>query len=295
MITAPVGFQCPACVAEGAKSAPVYSGAAVAAGAVARRPGGTPYVAYTLIGACVALFLFSYVGGGTNSLAADFGMRPVFIALDDQWYRLITAAFLHWSILHIAFNMLVLVMLGPPLERLLGHVRFTVLYLLAALGGSVASYAFSPINTVSVGASGAIFGLMAALVIAGRQLKVDIKQVAILLGINLVIGFIPGGSIDWRAHLGGLVVGAAVAAVYAYAPSRHKVLIQVVGCLVVAGLLVALTTWRTEQIRAEFRAPVTNAVLTTHGNSTPGVTPRLIHGESVQSGPSNRAVPTKQQ
>ncbi len=264
MVAAPVGFQCPACVAEGAKTAPVYSGAAVAAGAVTKRPGGTPFVAYTLIGACVALFLISMTGVGADGLAADFGMRPIYIAIDGQWYRLITAAFLHWSILHIAFNMLVLVMLGPPLERLLGHIRFIALYLLAALGGSVASYCFSPLNTVSVGASGAIFGLMAALVIAGRQLRVDVTQVAILLGINLVIGFIPGGSIDWRAHLGGLVVGAAVAAVYAYAPERQKVLVQVVGLLIIAGVLVAMCAWRTEQIRSQFQQPtITNSGVST--------------------------------
>lgn len=288
MVAAPVGFQCPACVAEGAKTAPVYSGVAAGSGVLTRRPGGTPFVAYSLIGICVALFLLSSVGEGANSLAADYGMRPIFIALDGEWYRLITAAFLHWSILHIAFNMLVLVMLGPPLERLLGHVRFVVLYLLAALGGSVASYAFSPMNTVSVGASGAIFGLMAALVIAGRHLRVDVTQVAILLGINLVIGFIPGGSIDWRAHLGGLVVGAALAAVYAYAPTRQKVLVQVVGCLMIAGVLVALTSWRTGQIQVEFSQPMTNSELTTQGRSSGWVAPRLLGDESLSAGPNNR-------
>ena len=264
MVTAPVGFQCQSCVAEGAKTAPVYQGAAVVRSKAA---GATPYVAYTLVGLCVAVFLFSYAAGGVNALAADFAMRPIYIALDGEYYRLITDAFLHWSILHIAFNMLVLILLGPPLERLLGHFRFAVLYLLAAFGGSVASYLFSPVNTVSVGASGAIFGLMAALIVAGRHLRVDITQVAILLGINLVIGFIPGGSIDWRAHLGGLVVGAAVAAVFAYAPKKQLVLFQTLGVVAIFAVLVLAVGWRTEQIRAEFTAPPTTPVLTTQGRS----------------------------
>ena len=109
--------------------------------------------------------------------------------------------------------MYVLYVLGPPLERLLGHGRFLALFLIAGLGGAVASFSFSSINTVSVGASGAIFGLMGALVVAGRHLRADITQVLVLIGINVVIGFIAPG-IDWRAHLGGLLTGAAVAFVF---------------------------------------------------------------------------------
>ena len=126
---------------------------------------------------------------GINQVALEYGMYPVAIAQGGEWWRLFTSAFLHGSFIHIAFNMYVLFFLGPTLERILGHARFTVLYLLAALGGSVASYWFSDLGTVSVGASGAIFGLMGALIVAGRRMRYDISQVLLLLAINVAIGF----------------------------------------------------------------------------------------------------------
>jgi membrane associated rhomboid family serine protease len=102
-------------------------------------------------------------------------------------------------------------------------------------------------RTVSVGASGAIFGLMGALIVAGRRLNYDIKQVIILLGINVVIGFLAPG-VDWRAHLGGLVTGAAVAAVFVLVPRRNRVLWQTLGILGILGALMCVTIWRTVQI-----------------------------------------------
>jgi membrane associated rhomboid family serine protease len=137
-------------------------------------------------------------------------MQPLAISLDGQWFRLISSIFLHAGWLHIAFNMYVLYILGPPLEQLLGHGRFLALYLLSGLGGAVASYWFSGLNTLSVGASGAIFGLMAAWIVVGRRLNRDVSQILVLLGINVAIGFVVSG-IDWRAHLGGAVTGALVA------------------------------------------------------------------------------------
>ena len=243
MRPAAVAFQCPECVGEAAAS--VRQPTTVAgAGMVAR-----PYVTYSIIGLNVVAFGWQYLVG-INKVADDFGMWPFGIALDGQWWRLLTAAFLHGSLLHIAFNMYVLFALGPTLERVLGHVRFVVLYLVAVLGGSVASYCFSDPRTVSVGASGAIFGLMGALIVAGRRLSWDIKQVVILLAVNVVIGFLSPGT-DWRAHLGGLAVGAAVAGVMVWTPPpfRHsRVLWQVLGVLAILGVLTAITVWRTGQL-----------------------------------------------
>jgi len=128
-----------------------------------------------------------------------------------------------------------------------------ILYVLAALGGSVASYWFSDINTVSVGASGAIFGLMGALVVAGHRLKYDITQVLILLGINVVIGFI-SPNVDWRAHFGGLVIGALVAAIMVLPPKRIRIPAQITGIAALLVLLIVLTIIRTEQIQ-ELIAP----------------------------------------
>jgi membrane associated rhomboid family serine protease len=118
----------------------------------------------------------------------------------------------------------------------------------------VASYVFSDLRTVSVGASGAIFGLMGALVVAGRRLKYDITQVLVLLGINVVIGFLAPG-VDWRAHLGGLVTGAAVAAIMVFAPARHRTVVQVGGVLAILVVMAALTMWRTAQIQ-DYLAPL---------------------------------------
>ena len=145
--------------------------------------------------------------------------------------------------------MYVLFALGPTLERVLGHGRYLLLYMVSALGGSVASYAFSDFHTVSVGASGAIFGLMGALVVAGRRLRYDIKQVAVLLVINFVIGFISPG-VDWRAHLGGLLTGAAMAAVLIMAPRAHRVLWQTLGVVGILLVLGAMVAWRTADLLA---------------------------------------------
>ncbi|MDP4675784.1 MAG: rhomboid family intramembrane serine protease [Actinomycetes bacterium] len=250
MNQAAVGFQCPDCVRAGAAS--IRTATTVAGGALIAKP----RVTYVVIGINLAAFLLQ-LAVGINTLAIDYGMWPFGIAIDDQWWRLVTSAFLHGSILHIAFNMYVLFVLGPPLERILGHARFLLLYLVAALGGSVTSYAFSDIRTVSVGASGAIFGLMGALIVAGRRLRTDIRQVAVLLGINVVIGFIAPG-VDWRAHLGGLVVGAAMAAILVYTPQlfrSRRSLWQVSGTVVVLLMLVVVTAWRTGQI-ADYVAPL---------------------------------------
>lgn len=240
MVPAPVGFQCPECVNQ----------AATATRQVTTPAGGTPItrpvVTYGLIGITVAVFLVQFATG-INQVAADWGMWPVGVAIGGEWWRLVTSAFLHGSFLHIAFNMYVLFALGPTLERILGHGRYLVLYLLAALGGGVASYAFSDIRTVSVGASGAIFGLMGALVVAGRRLRYDITQVLILLGINVAIGFFAPG-VDWRAHLGGLVTGAVVAAIMVIPARRHRTAIQVAGLLAVVFALAAIAAWRTAQI-----------------------------------------------
>ncbi|MDP4714790.1 MAG: rhomboid family intramembrane serine protease [Candidatus Nanopelagicales bacterium] len=243
MRSAPVGFQCPDCVGQAART--MRQPVTISGGAVITKP----YVTWTLIGLTVTVFLWQ-VATGIGAVAEDFGMWPFGIALYGEGWRLITAAFLHGSWLHIAFNMYVLFVLGPTLERALGHVRFVVLYLVAALGGSVASYVFSDPRTVSVGASGAIFGLMGALIVAGRRMRWDITQVLVLLGINVVIGFL-SPDVDWRAHFGGLVVGALVAGVLVWTPAplrSARVLWQVLGVAAILGVLVATTMWRTGQL-----------------------------------------------
>lgn len=247
MVSAPVGFRCPDCVSSEAAS--IRTPLTVAGGQIITKP----TVTYALIAINIVVFAMQYLVG-VNDLAEQYGMWPIGIAVGDEWWRLITSAFLHGSFLHIAFNMYVLFALGPTLERILGHSRFIVLYLLAALGGSVASYVFSDVRTVSVGASGAIFGLMGALVVAGRRLRYDVRQVLILLAINVVIGFIAPG-IDWRAHLGGLITGAIVAGILVYAPRKSRSLVHITGISAMVLLLLSITWWRTLQIQ-EYVAPL---------------------------------------
>ncbi len=242
MTSASVGFQCPECMAEGVATRPQ------ATTQLGGRPIERPVVTTGVFVVCVAVYLLGAVGVVTEAVLR-FSMWPLQIALNGEFYRLITAAFLHGSLLHIGFNMLVLWSVGPTLERILGHGRFLTLYVVAALGGSVASYIFSDPLIPSVGASGAIFGLMGALVVAGRRLGYDIGQVFVLLAINVAIGFVPGSNIDWRAHLGGLVTGALVAAIMAYAPQANRTLWQILGVLAVVGVLVVLTMWRTAVLR----------------------------------------------
>jgi membrane associated rhomboid family serine protease len=243
MVAAPVGFQCPECVAKAESS--VRSPLTPMGGQVVE----TSSVTKTIIGINAVVFLLELLVG-MEQVINRWGMWPYAISVEGEWWRLLSAAFLHGGLLHIGFNMYVLWMIGPTLESLFGHVRFIVLYLVAALGGSVASYAFSPLLTVSVGASGAIFGLMAALIVAGHHLKRDVRQVLILLGINVVIGFLAPG-IDWRAHLGGAVVGALIAAIMAYAPKQGRVLWQTLGVLAVLGILTTILVLRTVQIQQE--------------------------------------------
>lgn len=273
-MTAPVGFQCRECVAEGSAQVTPPQPMGMTQGSATDRP----FVTYALVGICAAAFILAFLGVGIDSVARAFGMNPVAIALDGEWYRMLTSVFLHWTILHIGFNMLVLVMLGPTLETVFGHVRFAVLFILAGLGGAVASYCFSPLATVSVGASGAIFGLMGALIVAGRRLKIDVTQVVILLAINLVIGFVPGGSIDWRAHLGGLITGAAVSLVFAYAPRQNQTLLQVAGCVVIVAVLATMTVGRTLDIQSKFTAPDTTPTVAIESPSgtleSPGINAR---------------------
>jgi membrane associated rhomboid family serine protease len=135
--------------------------------------------------------------------------------VNGQYYRAFTAMWLHANFLHIFFNMIALLIVGPAVEVLLGKARFLVLYLLAGLGGSVASYLLSQPNAAGIGASGAIMGVLGAYVVLALRRRLPVAPVVGLLVINFLIGF--SGNIDWRAHLGGLITGSVLAFAYDYA------------------------------------------------------------------------------
>lgn len=238
MRSAAVGHQCVDCVQAAAYSVPP---ARTAAGGILRQ--GTPVVTYALIAANVAVFILQTA---SRTLTYKLGLFPVAVA-GGQYYRLLTSAFMHYGLVHILFNMWALYVLGPPLEQHLGRLRFGVLYLLSALGGSVVVYLFSPLNAATAGASGAIFGLFGATLVAAKRLNLDVRWLIGLIVINLVITFtFPG--ISWQGHIGGLITGALVAAVYVYAPRGQRTLVQAGFSVGLLAVFVALVSWRTNEI-----------------------------------------------
>jgi membrane associated rhomboid family serine protease len=222
---AAVGVQCPECVREGRQQV-----AASRPGLLNRvvGTGSTPIVTYALIAACVILYVAQWVTGG--ALTRAWQLDPSAIA--SQPWRLITAEFLHSTsfIPHLLFNMYALFIFGPPLERFLGRARYLALYLVGALGASVGvvllyQLAVATNNASSswlggffqpgaaVGASGAIFALMGALLVLRKAMGLQLTQILIVVLVNVAFGFIAPG-IAWEAHLGGLGIGAALAGLY---------------------------------------------------------------------------------
>jgi membrane associated rhomboid family serine protease len=247
MISAAVGHQCPECVAAGAATVRPTQG----------RFGGRvasdkPLVTYTLIAINVVMFVLQMASG---QLENELSLWPPAVA-DGQYYRLVTSAFMHYGITHILFNMWALYVVGPPLEQLLGRLRFGALYGLSALGGSVLVFLISPLNSATAGASGAVFGLFAATFVVSRRLNLDVRWVLGLIALNLVITFaaplLGAGAISWQGHLGGLITGALVAAGFVYAPRARRNLVQggVAGALLV--LFAVLIWWRADQLMTMF-------------------------------------------
>jgi membrane associated rhomboid family serine protease len=270
MRDASVGHQCPECVAEGRRT---QRQPRTAFGA--SRIGQSGYVTITLIVINSVLLLASalsarnpgtaFAGGGWGGLLG--GDTPLLDKLgavgacqlttgeivpcgvsDGEWYRLFTSMFMHVGLIHLLLNMIVLWMVGRPLEALFGPVRFLGLYLISGLGGSVAVYLFDPVRG-GAGASGAIFGLFAVLFLALRKLGLNAAAILPTIIINLIFTFaIPNISI--AAHLGGLVTGAVVGAGVAYAPKVNRNAIQA-GVLIGAVLLLGLLTiWQTARLTA---------------------------------------------
>lgn len=248
MRAASVGHQCPECVREGNRT--VRTPRTIFGGRVTARPTVTLAFIVINIAAYVAELAspdfvdrFEMLG----QLKTPFGVViPGYGVAEGEWYRLITAAFLHvplsqgtFGITHILFNMWALWVLGPQLEQVLGRLRFTVLYLLSALGGNVLLFLVDP-GQPALGASGAIFGLFAAFFVIGRRLGVDTRGIAFLIVINLMFTFTFSG-ISWEGHIGGLATGAVLAVAFAYAPRDRRPAIQVGASAVVAAVLVILT------------------------------------------------------
>ena len=231
----PVGQQCVDCVHAAAATVPPVT--TVGSGLLRT---GKPLVSYGLIAANVAVFVLQLA---SSMLVYRLALVPLFVA-HGGYYRLVTSAFVHFGLLHLAFNMYALYVLGPPLERHLGRLRFATLYGLSALGGSVMVYLFSAPNVPTAGASGAIFGLFGATFVAAKRLNLDVRWLIGLIVINVAITFsVPG--ISWQGHMGGLFTGALVAVAFVYAPRARRNAMQIgatVGLLAVFAVLIAART-----------------------------------------------------
>jgi membrane associated rhomboid family serine protease len=243
MKQASVGFQCPECVKQGARTTrqarTPYGGL---------RPSSAGLVTMILIGINLLVFVLVVATGGSNgSLLPRLALIPVggiylvngqptFVdgVANGAYWQLLTSMFTHVQIWHIGFNMLALYVLGPQLEALLGRVRFITLFLLSA--GE---------HSPTIGASGALFGLMAALLVVALRAKGDVQSLMWLVAINVVITVLGAGYISWQGHLGGFVGGLVLGVILVYAPKRRRTLWQVLGCSMVAALIVIAVVART--------------------------------------------------
>jgi membrane associated rhomboid family serine protease len=212
MHTASVGFHCPECVKKGGQR--VYRGP----GALATQP----LLTQILIAVNVAVFLLGVVVSGAGALdgtsklvrygglvaQGTFDGRTLDGVAEGQWYRLITSGFLHYGFIHLAFNMYALWILGGLLERSVGRVQLATVYFVALLGGSLGALILSP-DALTVGASGAIFGLMGAVLTLGRSRGISIRNSPVLgvLIINLLLTFGLSSFISVGGHIGGLIAG----------------------------------------------------------------------------------------
>jgi len=239
MRPASVGFHCPDCVAEAAKS--VRQPRTAAGGLIPQTAGRVTMV---LIGLNLVVFAIVRFADSQEFYAQSVMLtectRPNCFGYEgvDQgaWWRLGTSVFLHTQILHLLFNMYALWVFGPMLERYLGYVRFLALYLTCGLAGSVAVLWLSDPARPTLGASGAIFGLFGAALVLLRSRGLDTSALMLLIGINLVITFtVP--DISWQGHLGGLAAGLGIGAMFAYAPRHRRTVVQLVS---LTGLWVVL-------------------------------------------------------
>jgi membrane associated rhomboid family serine protease len=259
MIPAPVGYQCPECVEQARREFRAGPG----------RPfrGGVSSTKVLLV-AILAVFVVEVVTGGPRALfngpsgqrLFDLGaMQPVAIA-EGQYWRLFTAMFLHAGLLHIAFNAYALWLFGSMIESNLGKTRFVLIYFVTGFLASAASYAFGPVQSLAVGASGAIFGIFGAFIAYNYRRRhlamasANLRWAATLLVLNafLAFGF---GAIDWRAHLGGLVAGIAAGFVAeGWGRASQRLAVQIGGFAALIALGLVLVVWRTSEIRQLFGA-----------------------------------------
>lgn len=246
MKSAAVGFHCPECVREGQRS--VRQGRPLSLGAR-----GVPVVTYALIGINVVVWaavliwpsLLDYLMLHKNNVCSptpglqtiqELNRAECFSGIATPqtvgvhfypgvahggWYEVITSVFTHQQVWHIASNMLSLWMIGPLLEAVLGRARYLAAYLLSGLAGSALVLAMTPHVGSTLGASGAIFGLLGVLLVVFLHRGLPLQQLGTVVVLNFFITFTVSG-ISWEAHVGGFIAGLAIGAAMAYTPLGRR-------------------------------------------------------------------------
>jgi membrane associated rhomboid family serine protease len=247
----PVGPRCPDHATQGKPTlrAPVRQRASRRA---AYFTTAEPVVTYGLIAVNVVIYLITVAqGSGINSPGGKLFFKWALFGpavANGDWWRLITAAFLHGNVLHIGFNMLLLYWIGAPVERYLGHLRYLAVYIVSGLAGSAGALLVTP-TSVTVGASGALFGIFGALFIIEYQTTGTIAgQASALIVINLLFSFTVSG-ISIGGHIGGLIGGiVATLAITELDRRRFRFgrpgLLGAMALLVVAALSIAISYWK---------------------------------------------------
>lgn len=257
---AAVGYQCVDCVQAGRREERALRavhkrsglGYRTVAGA---RASGNVIVTPVLILVNVLVFALTALESRslTNNHISDVFQAGSIISplvAGGEWWRLITSGFLHFGFLHLAMNMLALWVLGRDLERLLGAGRYLTLYGLSVLGGGAAVFAWSSPDVQTAGASGAVYGLLGAIVVAALRLKLHLGSIALIIGLNFFLTIQFGFSL--MGHLGGIVVGLLVAVIMLYAPEKARMPVQIGGSVAVGVALLALVVVRDAQFGEVF-------------------------------------------
>ncbi|WP_138274787.1 rhomboid family intramembrane serine protease [Rhodoluna limnophila] len=194
-----------------------------------------------LVSLNLAIWLLQIFPG--SNLTSQLAFVPLSV-YTEPW-RMITAGFAHSESnpLHVLLNMYSLYIFGSILEPMLGRLRFLAVWLISVFGSSVAVMYLNTPDTWVIGASGGVFGLMAAYFVVLRAVGERSQSLLGLIAINLVFGFIMPG-VSWQAHLGGLFAGGAMTAVYANTRNRYQRSTQLIGAIGVVLVFVALTFYR---------------------------------------------------
>lgn len=196
-----------------------------------------PFVVYGIIIVCLFLYLCMILAGGsTNSLVLlNFGARSNLHIVAGQWWRLLSAAFLHAGLMHLAMNLIFIYYGGSQIEMMIGHWRFFVIYFVSALGGNLLSFALSP--ALSVGASTAIAGMLASVIVLEKfypyhtYLKYLAKNYTLLVIINVIFAFF-STTIDHAGHLGGFISGALITTILPLPRARnHKPIYRILALI----------------------------------------------------------------